>query len=126
MVKYSYSFKILEYPTWGIGMQSSNRLLGDIARLASGAMTMAAGAKTELEQLIQQRVERFLNEKGWVAREEFDAVRSLAQRAREEQEKIHERLDHIEKKLSAKSGGKSRPTVSKAKTTKPSSQSNKS
>ena len=45
-------------------MQSSNRLLGDIARLASGAMSMAAGAKTELEQLIQQRVERFLNEKG--------------------------------------------------------------
>ena len=44
-------------------MQSSNRLLGDIARLASGAMTMAAGAKTELEQHIQQRVERFLNEK---------------------------------------------------------------
>ncbi len=107
-------------------MQSSNRLFGDIARLASGAMSMAAGAKTELEQLIQQRVERFLNEKGWVAREEFDAVRSLAQRAREEQEKIHERLGHIEKKLSAKSKGKSRPTVSKAKTTKPSSQSNKS
>ena len=107
-------------------MQSSNRLLGDIARLASGAMSMAAGAKTELEQLIQQRVERFLNEKGWVAREEFDAVRALAQRAREEQEKIHERLDHIEKKLSAKSKSKSRPTVSKAKTTKPSSQSNKS
>ena len=45
-------------------MQSSNRFLGDIARLASGAMSMAAGAKTELEQLVQQRVERFLNEKG--------------------------------------------------------------
>ena len=107
-------------------MQSSNRLLGDIARLASGAMSMAAGVKTELEQLVQQRVERFLNEKGWVAREEFDAVRSLAQRAREEQEKIHERLDHLEKKLSAKSASKSRPTVSKAKTTKLSSRSNKS
>ena len=107
-------------------MQSSNRLLGDIARLASGAMTRAAGAKSELEQLIQQRVERFLSEKGWVAREEFDAVCSLAQRAREEQEKIHERLDNIEKKLSAKSGGKSRPTVSKAKTTKSSSRGKKS
>ena len=107
-------------------MQSSNRLLGDIARLASGAMSMAAVAKTELEQLIQQRVERFLSEKGWVAREEFDAVRSLAQRAREEQEKMNERLSHIEKKLSAKSGGKSRPTVGKVKTTKPSSRSKKS
>ena len=107
-------------------MQSSNRLLGDIARLASGAMSMAAGAKTELEQLVQQRVERFLNENGWVAREEFDAVRSLAQRAREEQEKIYERLDHLEEKLSARSVSKSRPAVSKTKTTKPSSRSNKS
>ena len=107
-------------------MQSSNRLLGDIARLASGAMSMAAGAKTELEQLIQQRVERFLSEKGWVAREEFDAVRSLAQRAREEQEKMNERLDHIEKKLSAKSEGKSRSNVSKVKTKKSSSRSKKS
>jgi len=107
-------------------MQSSNRLLGDIPSLARNTMTMAAGAKTELEQLIQQRVERFLSEKGWVAREEFDAVRSLAQRAREDQEKIHERLDHIEKKLSVKSGGKSRPTVSKAKTTRSSSRGQKS
>ena len=107
-------------------MQSSNRLLGDIARLASGAMSMAAGAKTELEQLIQQRVEKFLSEKGWVARDEFDAVRSLAQRAREDQEKIHERLDHIEKKLSAKSEGKSRSNVSKVKAKKSSSRSKKS
>ena len=60
-----------------------------------------------------------------MAREEFDAVRSLAQRAREEQEKIHERLDHIEKKLSAKPGQKLVP-VSKTKTTKPSSRGNKS
>ena len=61
-------------------MQSSNRVLGDLARLASGAMSMAAGAKSELEQLIQQRIERFLNDKGWVAREEFDAVYKIVKK----------------------------------------------
>ena len=106
-------------------MQSSNRVLGDLARLASGAMSMAAGAKSELEQLIQQRIERFLNDKGWVAREEFDAVRALAQKAREEQDKIYERLEHIETVLSSKSSGKARSTGSRPKTTKPASRSKK-
>ena len=106
-------------------MQSSNRVLGDLARLASGAMSMAAGAKSELEQLIQQRIERFLNEKGWVAREEFDAVWALAQKAREEQDKIYERLERIETVLSSKSSGKARAAASRSKTTKPVSRSKK-
>ena len=106
-------------------MQSSNRVLGDLARLASGAMSMAAGAKSELEQLIQQRIERFLNDKGWVTREEFDAVRALAQKAREEQDKIYERLERIETVLSSKSSGKARSIGSRSKATKPSSRSKK-
>ena len=106
-------------------MQSSNRVLGDLARLASGAMSMAAGAKSELEQLIQQRIERFLNDKGWVAREEFDAVWALAQKAREEQDKIYERLERIETVLSSKSSGKARSIGSRSKTTKPASRSKK-
>ena len=106
-------------------MQSSNRVLGDLARLASGAMSMAAGAKSELEQLIQQRIERFLNDKGWVAREEFDAVRALAQKAREEQDKIYERLEHIETVLSSKSSGKARSAGSRSKATKPASRTKK-
>ena len=106
-------------------MQSSNRVLGDLARLASGAMSMAAGAKSELEQLIQQRIERFLNDKGWVTREEFDAVRALAQKAREEQDKIYERLERIETVLSSKSSSKTRSAGSRSKATKPASRNKK-
>ena len=80
-------------------MQSNKRIFGDLARMASGAMSMAAGARDELELLFQQRFERFLNEKGWINREEFEAVRALAQKAREEQMEMSARLERIEAQL---------------------------
>lgn len=80
-------------------MQSSNRVFDDLARMANGALSAAAGARQEMEQLVQQRFERFLNEHGWVTREEFEAVRAMAQKAREEQEATAARLTALESKL---------------------------
>ena len=80
-------------------MQSNNRIFGDLARLASGAMSAAAGARDEMEQMLQSRFERFLNDRGWISREEFDATTEMAQRAREQQELIMERLVKLEEKL---------------------------
>ena len=80
-------------------MQSNNRIFGDLARLASGAMSAAAGARDEMEQMLQSRFERFLNDRGWVSREEFDATTEMAQKAREQQELIMERLVKLEEKL---------------------------
>ena len=77
-------------------MQSSNRLLDDLAKVANGALSAAAGARQEVEQLIQQRLERFLNEHGWVTREEFEAVRDMARKAREAQEDLMARLTELE------------------------------
>jgi BMFP domain-containing protein YqiC len=77
-------------------MQSSNRLLDDLAKMANGALSAAAGARQELEQFMQQRLERFMNEKGWVSREEFDAVRDMARKSREEQEALAARLSKLE------------------------------
>ena len=77
-------------------MQSSNRLLDDLAKVANGALSAAAGARQELEQLVQQRLERFLNEHGWVTREEFEAVRDMARKAREAQEDLAARLTELE------------------------------
>ena len=81
-------------------MQSSNRLLDDIAKMANGALSAAAGARQELEQLMQQRLERFLNENGWVTREEFEAVRDMARNAREAQEDLAARLAELEARIS--------------------------
>ena len=80
-------------------MQSNNRIFGDLARLASGAMSAAAGARDEMEQLLQSRFERFLNDRGWISREEFDATTEMAQKAREQQDLIMERLVKLEEKL---------------------------
>jgi BMFP domain-containing protein YqiC len=89
-------------------MQSNNRILGDLARMATGAMSVAAGARDEIEQSLQFRFERFLNERGWISREEFDAVSAMAQKAREEQEtmlksfmKLEERLKKLESSKSS-------------------------
>jgi len=84
-------------------MQSNNRILSDLTRVATGAMSVAAGARDEIEQILQHRFERFLNERGWVSREEFDAVSAMVQKAREGQEtmlksfmKLEERLKKLE------------------------------
>jgi BMFP domain-containing protein YqiC len=80
-------------------MQSSNRLLDDLAKVANGALSAAAGARQEVEQLIQQRLERFLNDHGWVNREEFEAVRDMARKAREDQEDMAVRLAELEARV---------------------------
>ena len=101
-------------------MQSSNRLFEDLAKVANGALSAAAGARQELEQLIQQRLERFLNDHGWVTREEFDAVRDMATKARENQEDLEVRLAALELQMpKAKASSKPSPKP-KAKSRKPS------
>jgi BMFP domain-containing protein YqiC len=96
-------------------MQSSNRLFEDLAKVANGALSAAAGARQELEQFMQQRLERFLNENGWVTREEFEAVRDMASKAREAQEDLAARLADLEARV-AKSSSKPRAKP-KAKST---------
>jgi BMFP domain-containing protein YqiC len=96
-------------------MQSNNRLLDDLAKVANGALSAAAGARQEVEQLMQQRLERFLNEHGWVTREEFEAVRDMARKAREAQEDLESRLAELEARTPPPA-----PTSKRATTKRPS------
>jgi len=84
-------------------MQVDNRLLDDFARLMNGALGALAGAKGEFETLLRQQVERFLADMDLVPREEFEAVRAMAQKAREEQDRLETRIAVLEKAL-AKTG----------------------
>ena len=77
-------------------MQTSNRFFNDLAKVANGALSAAAGARQEFDQLIQQRFERFLNDNGWVTREEFDAVRDMVVKSREEQQVLLARIEVLE------------------------------
>ena len=80
-------------------MQTRNRLLGDIARVANGAAGVATGMRDEIESIVQQRLERVLSRLNLVTREEFEVVRELAAKARQEQEALQKRLDEIDKEL---------------------------
>jgi len=83
-------------------MQSQSRLLEDLARVASSAMGVASGMRGEIEQRLKEQFETVLSRMDLVTREEFEAVREMAQKAREEQEVLTERLAVLEAALAAK------------------------
>ena len=78
-------------------MQSRNKIFDDISQLMTNAMGVAQGAKGEAETAMSSWVDRWLAERDFVNREEFDAVRTMAQKAREENEALKARLDALEK-----------------------------
>lgn len=80
-------------------MQTSNKFLDDLSRLATNAMGVAQGARTEAENAMKSLMDRWLADRDFVTREEFDAVRAMAQKAREENEALKTRLAEIEARL---------------------------
>jgi BMFP domain-containing protein YqiC len=79
-------------------MQSRNKILDDVSQLMTNAMGVAQGAREEAETAIKSIIDRWLADHDFVTREEFDAVKAMAQKAREENENLKMRLDAIEKK----------------------------
>ena len=63
---------------------------------AIDAMGVAQGAKDEAETAMSSMIDRWLADRDFVTREEFDAVRAMAQKAREENEALKTRLDALE------------------------------
>lgn len=82
-------------------MQSDNRFFDDLARMANGAMGAMAGMRGELETLFRQRMERFIADLDLVQRDDFEAVRVMAARARDLQEDFAIRLGSLESRLAA-------------------------
>lgn len=77
-----------------------NRILDDIARLATDAAGAAQGVRREVETVVKTQIERLLRDLDVVTREEFEAVREMALIAREENDKLAARLKALEEKLS--------------------------
>lgn len=86
-------------------MQTKNKMLDDLSQLMTNAMGVAQGAKEEAENVMKSLIDRWLSEQNFVTREEFDAVHSMARKAREENKALKLRLDALEK--TAKTGKKS-------------------
>ena len=81
-------------------MQSRSKILEDVSQLMTNAMGVAQGAREEAETAMKGLVDRWLADRDFVTREEFDAVRAMAQKAREENEALSARLDALEKNRS--------------------------
>ena len=78
-------------------MQTRNKFLDDMSQLMTNAMGVAQGAKDEAETAMKSLIDRWLADRDFVTREEFEAVRLMAQKAREENEALKARLDALEK-----------------------------
>ena len=77
-------------------MQTRNKVLDDLSQLMSNALGVAQGAKTEAETAMKGLIDRWLADRNLVTREEFDAVRAMAQKAREENEALKARIAALE------------------------------
>ena len=96
-------------------MQTSNRILDDLARVANGAVSTLVGIKNEIDALVRQRIERLLNDADVVPREEFDAVKAMAAKARTEQERLEKRIAGLEAKLGVKPAARTAKPAAKAR-----------
>ena len=77
-------------------MQPRNKVLDDISQMMTNAMGVAQGARDEAQTAMKSWMDRWLADRDFVTREEFDAVRIMAQKAREENEALKARLDALE------------------------------
>jgi BMFP domain-containing protein YqiC len=78
---------------------TSSRFFDELAKLATNAAGAAQGVRREIDTLVKAQVERILNDVGVVKREDFEVVRAMAQKAREENDRLHERIAVLEARL---------------------------
>ena len=94
--------------------QGPNRLLDEFARLMTDAAGAAQGVRREMESAFRAQAERILNSMDLVQREEFEAMRDMASKARAENEALTARIDSLEARLEEigpGKAGKTRPSA---------------
>jgi len=100
-------------------MQTRNKIFDDFSKLMNNAVGVAQGAKDEAENAMKSWVDRWLADRDFVTRDEFEAVRAMAQKAREENAALTARLEAIES--GPKPKAKPRARVTSAGSKKPKS-----
>ena len=78
---------------------AGSRLFDDFSRLVTDASGLASGVRREIDTLVRGRVERLLAAMDIVSREEFEAIRTMAALARDENERLERRILALEEKL---------------------------
>lgn len=81
--------------------QTSNRLMDEFAKLMTDAAGVAQGVRREIETAVRSQMERFLSDMDLVQREQFEAVREMAARARDDNEDLRRRVAELEDRIAA-------------------------
>ncbi|HUO94363.1 MAG TPA: accessory factor UbiK family protein [Rhizomicrobium sp.] len=80
-------------------MQSDNPILDGLARIMTDAAGAAQSVRAEMDTFMRQRLERLVADMDFVPREEFEAVKAMAAKARSENEKLEARIAALEARL---------------------------
>jgi BMFP domain-containing protein YqiC len=79
--------------------QTSSRFFDDLSRLMTDAAGLAEGARREAQTFARGQLERVMSGMDVVGREEFEAVKEMAARARDENDKLAQRIAELEARL---------------------------
>ena len=82
-----------------------NRILDEFAKLMTDAAGAAQGVRREVETAFRAQAEKLLNSMDIPQREEFEAARDMAAKARAENVTLAARLDALEARIAALEGG---------------------
>ncbi|HEY3636636.1 MAG TPA: accessory factor UbiK family protein [Rhizomicrobium sp.] len=86
-------------------MQTDNPLLDGLARIFTDAAGAAQSVRAELDTFMRQRLERLVADMDFVTREEFEAVKAMAAKARTENEQLESRIATLEAELGSREPG---------------------
>ena len=98
--------------------QTSNRIMDEFAKLMNAAAGVAQGVKREVETAVRSQMERFLGDMDIVQREEFEAVREMAVKAREENDVLRKKIEALEAQLTSAGPKAKKPAARKPATRK--------
>ncbi|MEM6665084.1 MAG: accessory factor UbiK family protein [Pseudomonadota bacterium] len=79
--------------------QTRGRIFDDMARVMTDAAGVANGVRREAESVMRTQAERILQDLDVVSRDEFEAVKAMAQKARTENEALEARIAALEAKI---------------------------
>jgi hypothetical protein len=80
-------------------MQTRNKLLDDLSKVMTNAMGVAQGAKTEADNAFKNLLNKWLADKEFITREEFDAVKAMAAKSREENQALWSEIEELRARL---------------------------
>jgi BMFP domain-containing protein YqiC len=86
--------------------QTTSRFFDEFAKLMTDAAGAASGVRREVEGLVKAQAERVLGDLDLVKRDEFEAVKAMAQAAREENERLAQRIATLEAELAIAQGAR--------------------